>query len=863
MDKRLWFFVVALVAGAIFTGNASAQFGEHPRMWVKASDRDVILKEISQHEWKRKYYESFTQRVRPDVEAYKKNKAGYLKRFPLPWHAAKDGKIPAMIPVDDLAVSDRKKNDEALHLLLSAVDCGVLYFLTGDDDYAEFAASVLNTIVVSWVQAKPSQVINNGGWLDQENHLREAREYGAQIPIVYDFVYTYLKKGGNVFNPVSGRMEAFAFKEAQQVFKTYCDLAVDHGIIGTNWPVFESMSLLGNALALDDESLSKYYLAFVTEKSGAHQDALPKIGAFFKEHGGLWPESINYADATTTYLTYILTWLSRYDSDIINARDYTHIPYALSARYYMQYPNEKDNILYGDAHRHFGMNNEGYELAYAYGKTVGDDDLTKRFASLLQYTIQHKGYDRSTVEKRTYGAEVYTEPVKLLWFVPELEGDAANMSLPVTNTVPFAGITVQRNMHTKNTAKEGMMFFVGGAGFVHGHASGMNMELFGKGYVLGNKPGRSAYTTNIHENYYRLFAAHNTVVVNGASRGEGGWVNLGINTVKQEAAEPMLNADPVSANHSFVASGFVDDRGDKAEAIQLRTMGIVRTSATTGYYIDFYKSKSSLPNEFHDYIYHNIGESTAVSSNSKIEMKDDSMRFRDAVEQPWKKNNSFRNPGWQFFTDVKTVERFEGKMTVTFTAKALEALPIGMRVHFPAVADRSYTTALSPPSTEAPTSYAKKPTQALVVRQHGEAWKRPFMAVYEPFEGNADNASVKLVEALYNNVAAKGLKVESVVDGKQLRQIIIVQDNDDDLYEDAGLQLLFRGRYLVLTLDETNAVLDIYIGSGKHFGFQDWDIVSNNSQSFACSIAVGRQHATVKSTTQLSIKSPGIKIDNE
>jgi hypothetical protein len=53
---------------------------------------------------------------------------------------------------------------------------------------------------------------------------------------------------------------------------------------------------------------------------------------------------------------------------------------------------------------------------------------------------------------------------------------------------------------------------------------------------------------------------------------------------------------------------FVDDKGDKAEAIQERTLALIRTSETSGYYIDVFRSKSSLPNEFHDYLYHNIGD---------------------------------------------------------------------------------------------------------------------------------------------------------------------------------------------------------------------------------------------------------------
>ena len=85
----------------------------------------------------------------------------------------------------------------------------------------------------------------------------------------------------------------------------------------------------------------------------------------------------------------------------------------------------------------------------------------------------------------------------------------------------------------------------------------MNIELYGEGQVLGVDHGRKKYGKDLHENYSRIFAAHNTVIVNGSSQGEGGWVNLGINKVKSIAMEPEVGREAISPYHSFTLTSFM------------------------------------------------------------------------------------------------------------------------------------------------------------------------------------------------------------------------------------------------------------------------------------------------------------------
>ncbi|NJN34954.1 MAG: hypothetical protein HC817_12580 [Saprospiraceae bacterium] len=327
-------------------------------------------------------------------------------------------------------------------------------------------------------------------------------------------------------------------------------MALERGIVNCNWPVLEASSLVGNALALNDPQERSTFLEYYLTKNTPNQDALSKVADFYLKNGGLWPESMGYANEVSRLSTYLMTLLSRYDARLDLGNKYSHIPKALSVSYYLTYPNKDETVLFGDGHRAYHPDFDSYEMAYVLGKIANNPQLIQEFGALLNSSISNKSYDRAKLGERSYGAAVYREPTHLLWDLPTIEGSVKDYPLPTTDRLPYAGMTIQRNLGT--TEKEGLMGFVGGGAHVHGHATGMAMELYGKGYVLGTKAGRGTYTTDLHENYYRLFAANNTVVVNGASETADSWVSLGQNTVMLEAVEPALKAKTYFRPQSFI-----------------------------------------------------------------------------------------------------------------------------------------------------------------------------------------------------------------------------------------------------------------------------------------------------------------------
>lgn len=829
-----------------------AQPLERPMIWVKASDKAAILRNIETNPEIKICFEAFQKRVHTDLSNYLKNPKEYLSALPMDWDKQTEGKIPPITTINSFSGKESKTKELLLHYAQTAIDCGVLYFLTNDSQYAKYATDVFYTFTQAVLNTNPSNEISNGGWIYPGDHLREARELGAQFPIIYDFIQPYLLQNNMVFDVAQNKKVPFPFEDTQMVFKTYILLALEHGNINTNWSVLEAPSLVGNILALDDPEARKKYLNLYLNENTPQQDAFKKVSAFYKENNGNWPESTNYSGGVNFFNTYLMTLLTKYDSTLHLGINNIHILKALPESYYWTYPNKTETLLFGDGHRGYGPNYLGYEMGYYLGTLEKSDEITSLFGPLINSAVSSKSYDRFKLNTRFYGATIYTEPTKLLWYVPLIKGSIKEYPLPMTDEIPFAGILLQRNLSVTNKSADALMGFVGGASYVHGHATGMSMELFGQGYVLGSKGGRAEYKSEIHQNYYRLFASNNTVVVNGASEADGGWANLEINKVQKVAMEPNPKAEGVSANNSFTRSNFTDDIGDLSEAFQERTLGIVRTSPTTGYYIDVFKSKSTLPNQFHDYIYHNIGENVELKTGKiALNLHSEPERYTAFSSKEWFDNKKARHPGWHYFEDVKTSGTYSNDLQVLFTAKNLGEKPISMKLFVPGDSNREYTSVFAPPSTEGPKEYVTKKTPTLVITKKGEAWQHPFAVVYESFSGKA--GSIKSVERMVQKDVFKGFEIHSTIQKHKLIQYVFVLEEENSTFEDANLKIQFKGSYAVATFNDKNEIQYVYIGQGQSFSYGNIKIESSDGKAMAAYVDFRNEQIIAKTNQKLKI----------
>ncbi len=831
-----------------------AQVTERPMIWVKDSEKQFILNEISTNTWKNAYYTSFKTRVDKERTSYMANRQTYLKLLPFNNTNAVVGVIPPLKTITDSQTNASTDRNRIKSYLQSGIDSGVMYYLTGNVDYAKYSASIFYTFMKAMNQVPLSTSgASNAGWIYPADHLREARDIGAQMPIIYDFIATYIKNGGTAYDFAANSEVTIDILEAEIVFKRYVSLAKNRGGVNSNWPALESPSLGNNIMALDSKTERDAEILFVINKTTSNQIPLSTMSQRITTNKGIWPEPFTYSKYVAEYSTYLMTVITKYDPTYDLANKYTNIPLSEEIPNDFTYPNGNRTLHFGDGSRGFAKYTDGYEIAYYLGKLTNNNTLLDKFGKLINSCIAFDGYKRQTLSStRSTAVEPYfDEPLRLLWHSGTVDGVSTRFTQNVTNELFFAGISMQRNIDTPNPALNGLMCFVGGAGFVHSYASGMNMELYGPRTIIGGAAGNTQdYSSTIHRQYYRLFAAHNTVIVNGASQGSGGNVGIDINRVQTVSIEPNYEALPVSPKNSFSTSTFKDDKGTLAEATQNRTLAIVRTSPTTGYYVDVFKSNSSLANEYHDYVYHNIADNLLLQSNGS------SLNLTAAPTRYATGNTSggFNNPGWQYFTGVKTSGVYAGDVTATFSATQLGSPSVNMKMHIPGEANREYTQVNAPPTLGLASAYETASTPTIVVKQNGEAWDTPFAVVYEPYLGTAE--SVKKVTSIKRNGSFAGLEVESLVAGNTIKQIVLVEDNDADVLNDATLGVELTGRFAVLSLNANDELTSIYMGKGSRIKYKGWEVTTKDGLASSFYIEIINKNATITTNSELVYTYP-------
>jgi hypothetical protein len=703
-----------------------------------------------------------------------------------------------------------------------ALDAAIVYWLTGEEEYAVFAADIINQWARGAFYQQPIEGPCRTGFLSIQT-LGD-RQY-APLTLAYDFLYDFM------------RSKKYETSWYETVFDKTANTMTFRGYWNNNWFAAQTPTMVYAALSLEDRKKREYYLNFYLNKdtiNGACGHlAMPSVLEKWLTPDGHWKEPGGYHNFPVSSLLTSAIAMEKNGYNIFGK-----FPALFQSSYVLlkySFPNFIAPSIgdTGPVSQSTDCLEIGLLMAKKYGNKISDD-----LTAAMDIMVKQKGYRR---ESNDY--------LGLLCYLPEIPNKSGvDYAWPRSGELDFAKCYLQRNGSSRDY---GLMYVVQGATYNHNHANGMSMELYGAGKVMGIDPGKGlTYEAPLHVSYYAQWAAHNTVVSGGVSgsvpyfTGGGGTKQMG--EIKLAGMEPMAEKHAVSPFCSFTDTRYTDI---STNTKQQRTLSIIRTSEKTGYYVDIYRSENSKSNE---YVYHNIGNDLSFLDVERKPITAKPATF-PINRQP------LDPPGFRNILDYQSTGKIKSNVTALFRLENKDGRNDYMQVLFTGEDAREYYSGKGPESGTAEPSFRSMPTPTLVIRQEGEAWKRPFIAVYEPFNSD-NNYSVDRVSIEDRSNLGEFAAV-NVFNKNKSRQLVL-QSLDNNKFYKKGLWQ-FRGSYAVINL-VNNQLKYLYLGDGNFLSWQQYSLevktdhgaanfTINNASSFEIScnqeIIVRIKGSTAKSIT--------------
>lgn len=768
----------------------------HPHIWVSNSDKQKILENIETHDWASSLFNQLVERNAGRRNSHANNPAQEINLIPA---------IPG----------DRNEHRTRLNV---AAECAILYYLTDDERYAQVAGDILHHYVkiISTREAKTFKM-----YTTNFNHLIQTREHFPRIGVIYDFIQPFLSKPGTmVFDKDTNTLIPFNFNTSQAAFEVISNNVLQVGGNNSNHPVLELPGALYNVLNMEDDAIrDAFFDKIMNQGANTAQPGVNWMLNRFSPIERLWPESAGYGKFTHAAFIQYMNVIDLYRPDLKIIENNIDLLESIFIYENFLYPNGA-TMAYGDIGRTFTNHAHIFRSILAIADRKGYSNLKERATRTLQKIYAAEGgYNPQITNQRLE----YRNPLQLLWGV-NVAPSITSQGEPSYSTITaqHAGVVMQRNYSGENNITNGLMYYTHGGTYVHTHAGGIDMEIYGAGYVIGPDYGADAFGSDIHEQYAVSPAAHNTVIANGTSgRGvssSGTWDNI-TDEVVLEACEPKAYDKPLSKDFSF-STQFLDDNINNLD--QQRTNSIIRTSPTTGYYVDIFRSKSNAINNFHDYLFHGLGDSMQIynQDGSNLQLINTPERYQNDI------GDVRKQPGWRWFSNAKTstltTNEINARFNIEFDNKYLH-------VNVPGGINKEYTSAMSPPTKEVRNGYSNKDTQMFVMRKYGEAWNEPFVAIYEPSSNL--QSTVKSTTYIYQNDKVVGVKVVSRVEGQDIIDYVLANQANNETINLPELKASFTGRFAIIRtkLKSVDSNISLYIGEGQQLIFDDKLLTTDNA----------------------------------
>ncbi|MDW5290777.1 hypothetical protein [Formosa sp. PL04] len=685
-------------------------------------------------------------------------------------------KTPVLIPYKETGHMIRANNMEILKL---AEEAAFVYYVTQDEKYAKFSSDILWTWLLGTYYMQPpldpeESTKGPGGY--EPGGIMGYYDYEVihddrQIPtaIAYDFLYDYMNANPN---PQLESMDKTTTEVAGVVFKRFIEIGLIRGGKKGNWNVNRYKNILNSMLVLEpndyyeDGKGREYYIPFYTEKSGEHYAGLPEILEFYNTTTGLWPESPGYASGMIP--TVLDMGVILHKSGVNTLAGNPIISKAALAN--LGWLDARGNlVVFGDM-RGGPADISAFESLLTYSTWEGDTETAEKMATVIRKNIASGQYDRNSSDWKSI---VFNQP---------LPDSGSELPFYEAAYSPFHEHIIMRN---GNDEANGMMFTLyGGKEKSHLTANGIAMQFYGKGWAMA--PDASAYESYWSKDagYHRGITGSNTIVP-GYSSGE---ITVNAMDPAVDITAGFYNAEKTSENVSFA---------DVSAEEKRRVVAMVRTSKTTGYYVDIFRS-NQLDN---DYMHHNLGNGIVLKNTSDIPL---TLEAVDDLGVKYDKNYAF----FKNQRKVNYTDDFNATWTTTAVSPELHVnmWMMGQNNRELYVVDAPPTT-LRTDITPGEVNKSPETTPTLIVRQNGiNGEAHPFVSVFEAYE--TGEKSIKKISKVGEFTTLAALKVES----KQSTQFIL-SAIDDKVYQPSK-HLKFQGTFGIAS--EKNGVFEyLYLGKGK------------------------------------------------
>ncbi len=677
------------------------------------------------------------------------------------------------------------------NIVEKAMYAAFIYWLNGEEKYAKFAYDIFMkyTDGIYYREAPVSEIDHRSAHIVGLTSFEVIHERVLNyLPLCYDFLYDYIKKQDGDLNKIHA------------VFQKFADQIIKNGVATNNWNVFQACFVTYLALSLEEDSTyengkgQQYYIDFLLNKNVQRQKALRDVCEIYDPNTGMWNESPGYSMATTKDMLEIALLMDGVKGiDIF--KDFGVVEKSALASFEYLHPNFK-TVAFGD-NGYSTLDYAMYESLLALYRNHSKTEEAKALVAALNSHIKVGLYDRIK------GTSLY----KLFNYVEKIDPKVTSDECLYSNFfyAPNLNLTIQRNgMDRVN----GLMCVNSGTGFNHNHDNGINLELYGKGFPLGvDKARGSSYWSKDHGEYYKAAISHNTVLIDGVSKNSSREMKPRevSPTHKIVASFPEYNLKDADEPYSL---SFVDNQfwEQSTNSEQRRVNGIIRISPTSGYYVDIFRSrKKEGGDKKHEYLYHNAGQSFTLfdKKGAKIAMSES----RDLTSE------GGQVKGYDYLTEKQEVaytDDFQGTFELNMGDKKGD---VRMDVWMKGYPERKIFSVMTPRSLKGLGDDMGKeienaPIPAMIVRQNGEAWSRPFVAIYEPYTSK-EGRMIESVEYIDSSDSEfVGIEVESILG----REYILNRSSADEKVSLKGIT--FQGVYGVVSTSKSG-VSRIFLGEGS------------------------------------------------